>query len=78
MKAHVFFNKIDFDKLYNKEVTPPFKPAVSKADDTFYFDTEFTARTPRGKGGGPSGANVELETFYGVLKLAANCALRSP
>ncbi len=27
---------------------PPFKPACGRADDAFYFDTEFTSRTPRG------------------------------
>ena len=34
-------------KLYNRQVNPPFKPACSR-DDAFYFDTEFTSRTPRG------------------------------
>ena len=48
LKRHSFFSSIDWDKLYTKEVEPPFKPAVSKADDTFYFDSEFTTRTPRG------------------------------
>ncbi len=28
---------------------PPFKPACGRADDAFYFDTEFTSRTPRGE-----------------------------
>lgn len=49
LKNHEFFLPIDWNKLYKKEVIPPFKPAVSKADDTFYFDSEFTAKTPRGK-----------------------------
>lgn len=35
-------------KLYRREIKPPFKPAVAQPDDTFYFDTEFTSRTPRG------------------------------
>lgn len=48
LKRHPFFASIDWNKLYNKEIEPPFKPAVSKADDTFYFDQEFTTRTPRG------------------------------
>lgn len=48
LKRHPFFASIDWVKLYNKDCEPPFKPAVSKADDTFYFDQEFTTRTPRG------------------------------
>lgn len=35
-------------KLYRREIKPPFKPAVGQPDDTFYFDTEFTSRTPKG------------------------------
>ena len=35
-------------KLYRREIKPPFKPAVAQPDDTFYFDTEFTSRTPKG------------------------------
>lgn len=37
-----------FQKLYRREIKPPFKPAVAQPDDTFYFDTEFTSRTPKG------------------------------
>jgi p90 ribosomal S6 kinase len=32
-----------------KEIHPPFKPAVSRADDAFYFDKEFTSKTPKGE-----------------------------
>ena len=28
---------------------PPFRPAVARPDDTFYFDSEFTSRTPKGQ-----------------------------
>lgn len=35
-------------KLLRKEITPPFKPAVGRPEDTFHFDPEFTARTPTG------------------------------
>lgn len=43
-------------KLYRKEIKPPFKPAVGRPEDTFHFDPEFTARTPTGvcgQGGWP-------------------------
>ncbi|KOB64568.1 Ribosomal protein S6 kinase, partial [Operophtera brumata] len=42
IKCHEFFVSIDWDALYRKEVVPPFRPAVSRADDAFYFDPEFT------------------------------------
>lgn len=49
IKSHCFFERIDWEKLVLKEVVPPFKPAVSRADDAFYFDSEFTSRTPKGR-----------------------------
>lgn len=38
-------------KLYQKEIRPPFKPTVGRPEDTFHFDPEFTSRTPTGNGG---------------------------
>ena len=52
IKTHAFFSKIDWDKLYRKEINPPFQPAVH-VDETYYFDKEFTARTPRDSPGVP-------------------------
>ncbi|XP_048210522.1 ribosomal protein S6 kinase alpha-2 [Perognathus longimembris pacificus] len=46
IKRHPFFVTIDWNKLYRKEIKPPFKPAVGRPEDTFHFDPEFTARTP--------------------------------
>lgn len=48
IKVHPFFKSIDWDRLMKREVPPPFKPACPRADDAFYFDTEFTSRTPKG------------------------------
>ena len=48
MKKHAFFATINWDKLFKREVTPPFKPVVGRVDEAFYFDTEFTSRTPKG------------------------------
>jgi p90 ribosomal S6 kinase len=48
IKSHPFFSSIDWDRLLKKEIQPPFQPTVPVADDAFYFDSEFTARTPRG------------------------------
>ncbi|XP_076738485.1 ribosomal protein S6 kinase alpha-2 isoform X1 [Maylandia zebra] len=46
IKRHRFFASIDWNKLYKKEVRPPFKPTVGRPEDTFHFDPEFTSRTP--------------------------------
>ncbi|CAJ0559477.1 unnamed protein product, partial [Mesorhabditis spiculigera] len=40
---HDFFAPIDWQKLYNKEIEPPFKPLVTSETDTSYFDKEFTS-----------------------------------
>lgn len=40
---------LSVQKLYRCELQPPFKPTVGKPDDTFCFDPEFTAKTPKGK-----------------------------
>lgn len=47
IKCHEFFAQIDWNKLYKKETNPPYKPTVH-SDETYYFDREFTTRTPRG------------------------------
>lgn len=47
VKRHSFFATIDWDKLLTKETEPPYKPAVSRTDDAFYFDTEYTSKTPK-------------------------------
>uniref|UniRef100_A0A8B9HI51 Ribosomal protein S6 kinase a, polypeptide 3a n=1 Tax=Astyanax mexicanus TaxID=7994 RepID=A0A8B9HI51_ASTMX len=49
IKRHPFFSTIDWNKLFRREMHPPFKPASGRPDDTLYFDTEFTAKTPRGE-----------------------------
>ncbi|KAK8847445.1 hypothetical protein IAR55_005303 [Kwoniella newhampshirensis] len=47
IKDHPFFSKhIKFQKLWNKQIQPPFKPAVASAIDTSNFDEEFTSEVP--------------------------------
>ncbi|CAL2029055.1 unnamed protein product [Caenorhabditis brenneri] len=64
IKRHAFFAKIDFVKLLNKEIDPPFKPALSTVDSTSYFDPEFTKRTPKDSPALPASATGH-EIFRG-------------
>ncbi|XP_068633832.1 ribosomal protein S6 kinase 2 beta [Battus philenor] len=73
IKNHEFFASIEWDALLKKEVIPPFRPAVSRADDAFYFDSEFTCRTPRDSPGVPASANAH-ELFRG-FSFVAPCLL---
>ena len=47
IKRHSFFSSIDWDKLMKKQTPPPFQPTLV-ADEAFYFDQEYTSRTPKG------------------------------
>lgn len=47
IKIHEFFATIDWANLLTKTVRPPFIPAVSR-DDAYYFDSEYTNKSPRG------------------------------
>uniref|UniRef100_A0A8C5JTB1 Ribosomal protein S6 kinase n=1 Tax=Jaculus jaculus TaxID=51337 RepID=A0A8C5JTB1_JACJA len=69
IKRHVFYSTIDWNKLYRREIKPPFKPAVAQPDDTFYFDTEFTSRTPRDSPGVPPSAGAH-QLFRGFSFVA--------
>lgn len=69
VKKHSFFATIRWAKLTKKEVQPPFKPAVSRAEDAFYFDKEFTSRTPKDSPGVPPSANAH-ELFRGFSFIA--------
>lgn len=76
LKEHSFFATIDWDALLAKRIRPPFKPAVSGPDDAFYFDSEFTNRTPRDSPGVPASANAH-ELFRG-FSFIAPCLLDCP
>ncbi|XP_007445974.1 PREDICTED: ribosomal protein S6 kinase alpha-2 isoform X2 [Lipotes vexillifer] len=73
MKRHPFFVTIDWNKLYRKEIKPPFKPAVGRPEDTFHFDPEFTARTPTDSPGVPPSANAH-HLFRGFSFVASSLA----
>lgn len=46
IRDHPFFKSIDWAKLYNKEVIPPFKPSVKGAGDTSNVDPNFLREMP--------------------------------
>lgn len=71
MKLQAFFKTIDFDKLINKEIHPPFKPAVTQMDDTYYFDKEFTNREAKDSPAVPPSAGAN-QLFRGFSYVAPN------
>ncbi|XP_076976944.1 ribosomal protein S6 kinase alpha-2 isoform X4 [Tamandua tetradactyla] len=73
IKRHPFFLTIDWNKLYRKEIKPPFKPAVGRPEDTFHFDPEFTSRTPTDSPGVPPSANAH-HLFRGFSFVASSLA----
>jgi serum/glucocorticoid-regulated kinase 2 len=47
IKRHPFFAQhIDFERLLQKKIQPPFKPSVSSPVDVSNFDTVFTTEEP--------------------------------
>lgn len=75
IKLQPFFSNIDFDKLFRKEIIPPFRPAVTKMDDTYYFDKEFTNREAKDSPAVPPSAGANL-LFRGFSYVAPS--LMSP
>lgn len=73
IKRHEFFATIDWPNLEQKKVRPPFIPAVSR-DDAFYFDSEFTSKSPRDSPGGPVSASAH-EIFRGFSFIAPGLLL---
>lgn len=61
IKKHAFWNEIDWDKLLNKQIKPPFKPAVESESDVSNFDPNFTNQEPvldANNGGGAESGSV--------------------
>jgi len=46
IKIHPFFASIDFNRLVNKQITPPFVPDVKDESDTSNIDPTFTEEAP--------------------------------
>lgn len=39
IKGHAFFKDIDWKKMKDKKIKPPYKPALKSEDDITHFDT---------------------------------------
>ncbi|KAG0344196.1 hypothetical protein BG004_004645 [Podila humilis] len=82
IKAHPFFNGIDFVRLQNRDVTPPFQPHVGVMGDldVSNFDAHFTDQTatlgmnPSGKNNNSKGATTSHGSSSGS---SSSGALRS-
>nr|XP_027203318.1 ribosomal protein S6 kinase beta-2-like [Dermatophagoides pteronyssinus] len=46
VKHHAFFNKVNWDDVFFKRLSPPFRPALHSEDDVSQFDTRFTEQMP--------------------------------
>jgi len=61
LKAHPFFKGIDWDALYRKEVTPPFRPYTRDgALDTSNIDEEFKNEVPHDTPVNPSALQTQI------------------
>jgi ribosomal protein S6 kinase alpha-1/2/3/6 len=69
IKRHEFFATIDWEALVEKRVRPPFVPSVARADDTFYFDSDYTNRDPHDSPSVPVSASAH-EIFRGFSFIA--------
>ena len=56
IKFQPFFSTIDWDRLFKREIKPPFKPACTS--EVVNFDLEFTSKTPRDSPAFPASANA--------------------
>lgn len=69
IKAHAFFHSIDWDRLYRKEIPPPYNPNVSGDLDLQHFDPEFTqeavSNTPSPPKANEVSISVTDDTFAG-------------
>lgn len=46
LRDHIFFRRIDWDRIESREVQPPYKPKIIDSRDTSNFDREFTSEAP--------------------------------
>ena len=69
MKRHKFFEGINWELLFQKQITPPYIPNVKDSTDTSQIDPEFTSEAPSmsldGDLGGSDGVQTDQKDFAG-------------
>lgn len=67
--SHPFFANVDWEKVYNKEITPPFIPQLTSETDTSCFDQEFTREPVQLTPPNANGSNLEtVNEMDGVIQ----------
>jgi len=69
IKAHSFFNNIDWDKMLKKENTPPFIPVLSGPEDVSYFHKTYDCVSSKGSPTGKQDRLKSSQTFQGITYL---------
>jgi len=78
IKKHPFFKSIDWTKLENKEIEPPFRPYLINELDVRFFDPESTAEVARHSFiTRPGLDNDEQDPFQGFSYVAPEEVLRT-
>ena len=70
IKAHPFFASIDWEKLINKEVTPPFNPNINSTESTELVDPAFTSEDPNEEAEASSSVQQNFDGFTYVNESA--------
>jgi len=69
VKAHIWFCDINWEALYNRQVTPPFVPVLEGQGDFRYVDEVFLRSPPRDsvylQGGSPCSSTFEGFSYQG-------------
>jgi len=77
IKRQSFFKTIDWEKLFNKAIKPPFLPDVKSAADTSQIDPVFTEETPTLSLVGESALNPQQQKdFEGFTYVAGSDHLK--
>jgi serine/threonine protein kinase len=72
---HPFFASVNWDDLYNRRVTPCFRPHLASATDTRYFDPQFTSQTPKDSYVESHLSELEQRQFNGFTFMATQASV---
>jgi serine/threonine protein kinase len=78
VKAHPWFNGIDWDKVISKSYEPPFQPNVRGIEDTNQFDPNFTNETPSDTPLDQSNLTDNDQAQFAGFSFTAAQSLRNP